>query len=340
MMLTKISDWTLRPRSATLRWSIAGAAFVVSVALRHALDDWLPPGFPYLTFFPAVILTAFFAGVREASVLAALCGVVAWYFFIAPERSFALAPTSAVALAFYLFIVATDIFLVLIATRALARLKAEQERARALAESRGLMFQELQHRVSNHLQVVASLLKFQRRQVTDESAQHALDNAAQRLALVARIQRQLHDPTSQTVDLARFLREMSRDVLEATGAGERVRIDLDAEPVRLSGDQAVPFGLIATELMSNAVEHGFSGGASGRIAVALAGGSDGEVTLRVADYGRGLPDGFDLDSTTSLGLMIARQFAGQLGGSLVMRTNGGTEATLTFPLAESRPAAA
>ncbi len=330
-MLETFSFWALRERPAAFRWTFAAAAIVVSFLLRYLLDGSLPPGFPYLTFFPAVILTAFFAGTREAIVVAAIGGLLAWYFFIAPARSFALNGTSAVALGFYVFIVATEIFLVWIAAVALRRLKAEQARSETLAKSRSLMFQELQHRVSNHLQVVASLLKFQRRKVTDAAAQRALDEASARLALVARIQRQLHDPDSQMLDIARFLKEMARDMIETAGVGDRVTLDVRADAVALGSDQAVPFGLIATELLSNAVEHGTGADGRGRIDVTLdRAGSD--IVLSVTDGGTGLPPGFDIASVPSLGLTIARQFAEQLGGTLRYSSAGGTRAELSFPL--------
>lgn len=333
-MLVRFGHWALQRRSAAFRWAFAAAAVLLAFTIRYGLEGLLPPGFPFLTFFPAVILTAFFAGIRESVVVAVLSGLLAWYFFIAPAHSFALHGTSALALGFYVFIVATDIFLVWVASIALGRLKAEQQRANALAEARGLMFQELQHRVSNHLQVVASLLKFQRRRVTDAEAQRALDEASSRLALVARIQRQLHDPASQTLDIARFLKEMSRDIVETAGVDDRVKVDVRADHVTLDGDQAVPFGLIATELISNAVEHGFGPRGFGRIAVALE-RNGGDVRLLVQDNGAGLPEGFDLETHPSLGLMIARQFAEQLGGRLTYATAGGTRAELSFPLEQA-----
>jgi K+-sensing histidine kinase KdpD len=238
--MDSLSRWVLAERPAWFRWTFAAGACVVSIALRYGLDDSLPPGFPYLTFFPAVILTAFLAGIAEGVAVAVVCGLAAWYFFIAPEGSFALTGTSALALAFYVFIVATEIALFYIAKRALRRLAEERARSAALAEARGLMFQELQHRVSNHLQVVSSLLKFQRREVKDPAAQAALDAAAARLALVARIQRQLHDPTSQEIDVARFLRELSADLAAAAGGRDGPAVEVEARARSVPADKAVP----------------------------------------------------------------------------------------------------
>ncbi|MCX7645131.1 MAG: DUF4118 domain-containing protein [Rhodobacteraceae bacterium] len=332
-MIVRFSSWAFARRPPLFRWGFAALAYATATLLRFAIDDPLPPGFPFLTFFPAVTLTAFFAGLVEGIAVAAAGGVTAWYFFVDPAGSFAVRPDTAIALGLYTVIVSTDLFLVYLAHVAIVRLRAAEERTRALAEARELMFMELQHRVSNHLQVVSSLLKFQRRGVTDPAAQRALDEASARLALVARIQRQLHDPSSQAIDIARFLKEMSRDIVEAAGAAGRLRVEVEAEPLTVEADQAVPFGLVAAELLSNAVEHGFADGGRGTIRVGLARAGDGAVRLTVADDGRGLPEGFDLDSAPGLGTTIARQFAEQLGGRLTMRSAGGTVAELTFPRA-------
>jgi two-component system, sensor histidine kinase PdtaS len=106
-----------------------------------------------------------------------------------------------------------------------------------------------------------------------------------------------------------------------------------AEPLLVGPDVSVPLGLIATELVSNTLEHGFPGDIGGQIGVTLGVGPDASrAVLRIRDNGQGLPADFDIATTYSLGLSIARQFAKQLGGTLVMerRPEGGTEARLEF----------
>lgn len=341
-MLHAISDWSLVPRSAVWRWSFALLACIVSFALRYVLEGTLPAGFPYLTFFPAVILTTFFAGLWPGVATALVCGIAAWFFFIAPVNSFALSGASSLALAFYAFIVTTDILIIHLMNRAMAGLQAERSRSAELAESRKLMFHELQHRVSNNLSAVASLLKLQRRKVSDPAAKRALDDAVGRIALVARMQRMLHDPGAQQLDFARFLHDMTDDVLKSNGAEGRIKHRVEAEPVVIGADQSIPLGLIATEFLANAVEHGFPGDRAGSVQVRLARVESGspeddpaQALLEVRDDGVGLPQDFALDSTDSLGLQIARQFALQLDAELTMAADaaGGTVSRLLFPLA-------
>ena len=314
------------------RWGLALAGFLAAFALRAILEGRLPPGFPFLTFLPAIILVAYFLGTLPGIALSIASGVVAWYYFIAPLEDFAPIGATVVALGFYAFIAATAIGLIHLARRAMHALDAERKAKETLAEQRQLMFHELQHRVSNNLATVSGLLMLQRRLVSDEAAGLALEDSVRRIDLVARIMRNLHDPEGQTVDMARFLAETGRNILESSGASGRVSLAVDAKPLVVGPEVSVPLGLIAAELVANTLEHGFPGDSGGRIKLGLDAGETGRAVLKIEDDGVGLPDDFDIERTRSLGLSIARQFAKQLGGTLVMerRPKGGTEARLEF----------
>lgn len=331
-LLDRISDATISPRSPGFRWTFAATAFLVATGLRFVLDPYLPPGFPYLTFFPAVALTAFLTGSVPGCVVAGLSFLVSWFFFIPPFDSFEIQPQTGLALLLFALVVIVEIGLVHLMRRALRRLAAAEAAAQEMARSRTLMFAELQHRVSNNLAVVSSLLSMQRRQVSDPDAVRALDGAVARVNVVSRLSRLLHDPQAQEVDFGAFLRAMVPDAVEAAGIGSRVAVNVRAEPVILPADRAVPLGLVATELLSNAMEHGFPDGRAGRIEVSLAQSGPEQAVLTIRDDGAGLPDGFDLSRTRSLGLMIARQFAGQLGAELSMANDGGGVSRLEVPL--------
>ncbi|WP_052650311.1 sensor histidine kinase [Paracoccus sp. PAMC 22219] len=326
----------LAQRSLRYQVVFALSAIVLSTALRFALDDALPPGFPFLTFFPAVMLTLVFSSLRSGLVVGAVCGIVAWYFFIEPVRSLAVTPGAVVALVLYVLIIATDVVFITAAGRALEQRLSAEQRANALATSRSLMFSELQHRISNNLSTVAALLRLQSQQVADETARQALVASQTRIRSISLLQRRLHSPDLQTLDAAEYLREVLQDVVQVSGAGN-VDLDFSADSLPLPHDTAVPLGLIASELVMNAIEHGAHDGCDTRIVVGLtvgARGSDGRIpaALRIADHGPGLPEGFDLAASDSLGLIVARQFAVALNGtlSLVRGNGGGTVARLDF----------
>ncbi|MBY0337713.1 MAG: two-component sensor histidine kinase [Acetobacteraceae bacterium] len=319
-----------RPESARAAYGFAVAISLTAAALRWWLEAYLPPGFPFLTFFPAVILTAFLAGTGPAVLSALLCGAIAWGAFLVPEGGSPFGLSAVLAMGFYAAIVTIDIALIHVAFAALSGMRMAESRARALAESRSLLFTELQHRVSNNLQIVSTLLALERAEVSDPRAAAVLRDASARLALVARIQRQLHDPGNAEVQLTAFLGNLARDTLGASGAS-RVTLRVDAHGLVLPPDRAIPVALIVTELVSNALEHGFAPDSPGQLAILARPLGDGRVEVSVSDDGIGPAPDFDPARLGSLGLRLAQALARQLDGSFQLtREEGLTVGRLVF----------
>ncbi|MBM3604772.1 MAG: histidine kinase [Alphaproteobacteria bacterium] len=326
------------PRSIRHEVVFSTLAIIISTGLRFALDDFLPRGFPFLTFFPAVTLTLVLSSIRSGLAVGTICGLIAWHFFIAPLDRSGSATGSVLAIAFYVLIIGTNVLFVTAASWALAERTRAQERATAMAHARSLMFSELQHRISNNLSTVAALLRLQSQQVADETAKHALIASQSRIRSISLLQRRLHSPQMQSLDAADYLREVLHDVIEVAGAGD-VALSFQADSLPLPHDTAVPLGLIASELVMNAIEHGAAPGAENRIAVTLAvqdKPTAGRIpaVLRIMDNGPGLPGGFDLSASDSLGLTVAQQFAVALNGDLTLTnsSSGGAVATLRFSI--------
>jgi len=299
--------------------------------LRTFADPLLPPGFPYVTFFPAVIVTSFLFGVRLGSLSALLCGLLAWYYFIPPAGELGLTHGAGFALAFYVLVVATDIALVHWMQVANRHLAHEREVNRTLADTREMLFRELQHRVSNNLQVAAALLMMQKRQLNDDDAKAALDEAARRLALIGQISRQIYDPSGAAQPLVPFLGELCRNVVDASGRRDVTLTVTGDDQIRLQPDAAVPTALIVAEAVANAIEHGLAGERSGRISVEVARAPNGNLEVTVRDDGHGLPTNFKIDTSASLGLRIATTLARGQSGSFQLADYNGTVATLALP---------
>jgi two-component sensor histidine kinase len=301
-----------------LAYVVTSGILVLALALRFAVGSLMPVGYPFVSFFPAVILSSFLFGVRPGIFAAVLGGLASWYFFIPPLDSFHFDGGVLMAMAFYSGVVGIDIALIHFMQRANYNLGLERERNRALAEHHELLFHELQHRVSNNLQVVAALLALHRRHVAEDAARRALDEASDRLALIGRISRALYDPGGPGRRMEEFLTSLAKDLMEASGRSDialRVEAPMDGQ---LEPEVAVPLALIVAECVSNAIEHAFAQ-RGGNILLALEEGQGGAFTLRVTDDGAGLPlaaaPGPDAGS---LGLRIANGLAAQIGGRFAL----------------------
>ena len=313
------------PVAAHRPWFGYGVAILASwsaVWVRWLTGLPLGTSFPFITFVPAVVLTAFFLGVRPG----ALAGILSWflarYYFMDPRLSFTLTREAGVGIIFYGLMIAIDLAIIHLMQSANRSLSAQREEAARQTAMRELMFRELQHRVSNKLQIVASLLTLQKRQVADRDAQKALDEAARRVGMIGRISRALYDPDHRGLGVEAFLDQVGRDIIEAAGASA-VTLDIAVEPgIAFTDDSGVPIALIIAETISNALEHGFASSGQGTIAIRVTRAPEGGLMVTVRDDGVGIAPEFDVSAASSLGLRIATTLAQQLGGSFALRAAG------------------
>lgn len=173
-----------------------------------------------------------------------------------------------------------------------------------------LMAREIDHRVMNSLQFVAGLLTMQSRaSVTDAAI--PLQEAATRVAAVARVHRHFYSSDTEEVSCITFLERLCADLAEI--CGQKVTVDGDEGMVPTTWIQ--PIGLIVNELVTNAAKHG-----AGNVEVSyrVAGAAH---RLIVCDHGKGLPAGFDVADNRGLGMKVVTTLAKQLGGKLEAGAN-------------------
>ncbi|WP_058601136.1 MULTISPECIES: sensor histidine kinase [Aureimonas] len=328
-----------------LSWGLALLTFAAALSLRFATNHILPVGFPYLTFFPAVILTAFFGGFWPGVTCAVLSGLSAWYWFIPPFNSFEVHPGTAIALLFYVFVVGVDIALIDAVHRAMDRLQDERATVGRLYEQQRAMFQELQHRVANNMQFVSSLLGLQKRKVMQDpaSAAAAFDDARARLDTVSRIHRRLYDPETLKQPIRTYLADLSADILETSGV-ENIRVEIEMGP-EMEGrsfelQHLTTLSLILVEAITNALKHAFQGRNGGTIRVGLSALGNGFYRLSVADNGVGFQGPVDPATSRSLGQRILQSLAQQLGGTIRYVSEGGTRMEMDFSPPRTRSASA
>jgi two-component sensor histidine kinase/putative methionine-R-sulfoxide reductase with GAF domain len=185
---------------------------------------------------------------------------------------------------------------------------------------RGVLAQEIHHRVKNNLQTVASLLRLQARAADDVDPREALEHSVNRILAIAAVHELLTERRDEEVDLADLIDRLRSMLVQGVGGGKEVGAELEA--VLLPGARATALALVFAELLQNALEHG-----GHRIQVELA-RRDGDVVLAIADDG----DGVDPGAPSGTGLSIVRALVrDELRGTLDLRADGGTRAEVVFP---------
>jgi two-component sensor histidine kinase len=189
---------------------------------------------------------------------------------------------------------------------------------RAALAQKEMLLREVHHRVKNNLQVIASMISLRSRRASDDSRPH-FDVLAERVYAMGKVYDQIHKSQYHSeVDLGELLHDLAE-----SARSDRVRVEVDAAPFTIGVETAIPLGLIAIELMMNAVKHAFSD-SSGTIRVGLRRKGFDRLELTIADDGRG----FDPDRAPSgsTGLQIVARLTDQIGGSL--QTRSGASGTM------------
>jgi two-component sensor histidine kinase len=225
----------------------------------------------------------------------------------------------------------------------LVRDVSDLRRRDRLLLSKDAAIREVHHRVKNNLQTISSLLRLQARRLQRGEGKAALEEAERRIRSIALVHEILSRDATDQVDFNDILPSLVRMAEDLLPQDPPARIGYQGEAGELPADVATPLAVILTELLQNAAEHAFpddgdeGSGEHLQIHVGLH-RSDGRLLVEVRDNGAGLPSGFSVDDTTSLGLSIVRDLVrSQLGGVIAMRTDRGTVVELTVPIF-ARPA--
>ncbi len=221
-----------------------------------------------------------------------------------------------------------------------ARVEAQAAVVQSLREKE-TMLREIHHRVKNNLQIISSLLMLQIDQMPPSEARELLTQSVLRVRSMALIHQQLYGVESlEKIDLGDYARALSESLRSVLMPSARLHVDAGVAEVTIN--DAVPLGLILNELVTNAFKYGIpqegtpdaervgraGEGVDMRIEV---GARDGTLRLAVLDSGIGLPEGFDPNRATSLGLHLVRALTRQLRGKLEYDSDQGSRFVLTCP---------
>jgi two-component sensor histidine kinase len=197
--------------------------------------------------------------------------------------------------------------------------RALEQRQAQLSEALGHkedLLKEVNHRVKNSLQLVASLIALQRSSIRDDEARRQFEEAGRRINIVAQIHQRLYqDDNVEQVALDQFLHELCADLQSVLGGDGNITITCVADACYLSTDQIIPVAMIVNELITNAFKYAYGSGGSGVIRVTCE-HSAGSITLAVSDDGDPLPPGFEPSTSAGLGMRLITGLAKQLRASI------------------------
>ena len=206
------------------------------------------------------------------------------------------------------------------------------QQLRRLLDDRTLLLDEVNHRVKNSLQQIASVVRLQARSVEHADAREALNRTLDRIIAVGRVHEQMYktDDAIGAFDAGRYTEALAQDLVGSLGRDD-VALETAIEHAVLDVKQAMPLALILNELITNALKYGCPPDRASTIRVAF--GTEGELyRLSVADDGEGLPKDFSPTQRKSLGMRAVEALARQLGGRLeIEQPKTGASFAVVFP---------
>jgi two-component sensor histidine kinase len=314
-----VMDVTLRFRKLRhdrlLGVLVAFGIFLAALGLRMAIPG---DGIPFITFYPAVIVAGYVAG-AGAGVLVAVLSELAVFFIFPSQPMFLGYDAPNPVLPFGAFAGACAVVLVFmhLLHRTADKFWVERERSEA-------MFSELQHRVANNMQLVASVLQLER--TTQRSKADSLLAAQRRLELLGTIHRRLYDTAASSQPVTVHLAALCDELVRAEGRND-VAIDVQASALMLGPERLIILSLLAAEIVTNSLKHAFKEN-GGRIDVRINSISD-PCELLISDNGSGMLTGEEALGS-SLGRGIINSLAAHLRGHVEYMLDEGTTVKVTF----------
>lgn len=199
-----------------------------------------------------------------------------------------------------------------------------------LLTEKEVLLKEVHHRVKNNLQMTLSLIRLQKS--AEGSDALSLKSLESRISAMSLVHEMLYSSESLSeIDLSFYCTRLL-DLLQNTfTVDKRIRVDFQGDAVSCSLEHALPFGLLLSELVTNAFKHAFKHNPDGTLTVRLR-TEDDTARLCVADDGPGLPLDFSFDDRRGLGLQLVKALVGQLGGDISWKNEGGAGFCVRFPL--------
>ena len=210
------------------------------------------------------------------------------------------------------------------------QMRRQQVALESALEQNRVLLREINHRVKNNLNVVCSLLNLQANQVKDPRDAELFAEARNRVSVMVDIHEALYRSTTLCrITAGEFFTTIANKLIRAYDRRD-IHVQVECGELSLGMDELIPCGLIINELATNSLKYAFPDGRRGVVSLALTPVGTG-LLLTVSDNGVGLPDGFVIEKSESLGLVLVNSLVQQLGGALEIERSGGATFRIRFP---------
>jgi two-component system, sensor histidine kinase PdtaS len=221
----------------------------------------------------------------------------------------------------------------LINCRDITQQKLNEAELKNTAHQKELMLKELQHRIKNNLNVLSSLIGIAQDSLDDDRTKAVFSEAQARITTMSSIYQHLYNsPDFSKIELNVYFKGLTDTLFNLYNIGH-TDIDLETDFIflRLDSKRAEALALILNELISNALKYAFKNVISGKLKIYLT-NKNNVVTLTVHDNGPGLPNNFDMQKITSLGLKLVKLLTTQIHGKLKVENDNGLRVQVSFQL--------
>ena len=217
------------------------------------------------------------------------------------------------------------------AAMAIRRKHAEEQLKQSLRD-KGVLLQEVHHRVKNNMQIISSLLNLQASQVKDKDFLKMVKDSQSRIRSIALIHEKLYKSQNfSNINFSDYVQSLVIHLFQFNQIDSNlIQLKMDLEEVFLDIQTAIPCGLILNELVTNSMKHAFPEGRRGEITVGLHPLEEHSFQIVVRDNGVGIPKNQDIEHTTTLGLQIVTMLVKQIEGSMEVQREDGTTVKIVF----------
>ncbi len=212
--------------------------------------------------------------------------------------------------------------------------KRNEQTIRKSLKEKETLLAEVHHRVKNNLAIISGLLQMQVFNTNDESLLAKLKESQSRIQSIAMVHEKLYSSeTFSEIAIDKYIDDLLNMVEDSMTDFEKdIRVHTDMEPIRLTVGQAIPCGLLLNEMITNCYKHAFENKEEGEINISIE-ENEGQIKLNVTDNGIGLPEDFNIDQQSSLGMTIINTLTTQLNGQLEVNSGDfGSRFSLVFDI--------